>query len=63
MWISTKFVHMIPLGSKLGLAGRKLEHKNKDGKIQNYSSLKLEGLEHHIWYIASPCGPIPSVSI
>ena len=46
MWISTTFAHMIPLGSKLGLEGRKLEHKNKDGKIQNCSSLKLEGLEH-----------------
>ena len=29
LWISSKFVRIIPWGSKLGPVDRKLEHKNK----------------------------------
>ena len=34
-------------GVKIGpaLGGHKLEHRNKERKFQNYSSLKLEGIE------------------
>ena len=39
--LSTKFVHMMPLGSRLAPPwGHKFEYRNKDGKIQN-SSLNL----------------------
>ena len=36
-----------PLGSNLAppWGGHKLEYRNKEGKLQNASSLKLEGLE------------------
>ena len=62
MWTSTKFVHMMPLGSKLALprGDRKSELRNKEANLQN-SSLKLESIE--IWYVASPWGPLPSLFI
>ena len=40
--------------------GHKFEHRNKEGKIQNSSSLYLEGLK--LQYAASPCGPLSIVS-
>ena len=40
--------------------GHKLEHRNKEGKVQFSSSLKLAGLVFDIWYVASPCGPLPN---
>ena len=53
LWTSTKFVHMMPLGSELALPlgqnwpqprGHKLGHWNKERKFQN-SSLKVEVVE------------------
>ena len=42
----TKFVHMMLLGSRMARpGGHKFEYRNKEGKIQNSSALKLEGLE------------------
>ena len=49
LWISTKFVHKMPLGSKLAPPwGSQVEHRNEEGKFHNSSTLKLEGLE--LWY-------------
>ena len=46
LWTSTKFVHVMRLGSKLASPrGHKLEYRNKENQLQNSSSLKLEGLE------------------
>ena len=51
LWTSIKMVHIMPLGSKLVLpGGHKLEHRNKEGKLQISSSLKLEGVSFDIWY-------------
>ena len=45
LWISTKFVHMMPLESKLAQPlGHKLKHRKKEAHLQN-SSLKPEGVE------------------
>ena len=50
---STKFVHMMPLGSKPAPPrGHKLEHRNKEAHLQKIFSLKLDGVE--IWYLV--CG-------
>ena len=49
LWTFTKFVYMMPLGSKLAPPrGHKLEHRNKHSKLQN-SFLKLQGVE--LWYL------------
>ena len=43
---STKFVYKMPLGSELALPwGSQVEHRNKERKFYNSSSLKLDGLE------------------
>ena len=47
---STRFIHMMPLGSKLtGPRGSQIEHRDKETHPQNSSSLKVEGLE--LWYL------------
>ena len=52
LWNSTKFVHMMPLGSKLApLWELQVEHRNKERKFHSFSSLKLERLE--LWYFIS----------
>ena len=49
LWASTKFVHKMPLGSKLAPPwGSQFEHRKKERNIYN-SSLKLDGLE--LWYL------------
>ena len=49
LWTSTKFVHKMPLGSKLAPPWEShVEHRNKERKFHNSSTLKLEGLEP--WY-------------
>ena len=46
LWTSTKFVHKMPLGSKQALPwGSLVEHRNKERKFHNSSTLKLDGLE------------------
>ena len=46
---STKFVNKMPVGSKLAPPwGSQVEHRNKERKFYNSSSLKLDGLE--LWY-------------
>ena len=37
----------------------KFEHRNKEGKLQKSSPLKLEGVELDIWNIACPNEPLP----
>ena len=50
VWISIKFVHIMPWGQNYPHpGGPKLQHKNKEDQLQNLSSLKLEGLE--LWYL------------
>ena len=41
------------------------KHRNKQGKLQNFSSLKLESKvqSFDIWYVASPSGPLPGLFI
>ena len=52
------------LGSGLVLPwGHKLDHRNKERKFQNSSSLKVEDLEFDILYVASLIGPLPSLFI
>ena len=51
-----------PWGKKWPLPrGHKLEHRNNEAHPQNFSSSKLDGVE--IWYVASTCGPLPSLII
>ena len=48
-WTSTKFVNKMPLGSKPAPPlGSQVEHRNKEQKFYNSSSLKPDGLE--LWY-------------
>ena len=48
LWTFINCIHMIPLGSKPG--DHKLEHRNKEDQLQNYSFLKLGGIE--LWFLA-----------
>ena len=52
-------------GVKTGLAPgvTSSKHRKKDGKLQNSSFLKLEGVEFDIWYVASPSGPLQRLFI
>ena len=40
-----------------------LKHRDKEGKLQHFSSLKLEGAELWYFYVASPSGPLPKLFI
>ena len=51
----------VETGLALGVTISK--HRNKDGKLQNSSFLKLEGAEFDIWYVASPSGPLQRLFI
>ena len=52
LWISIKFVHMMPLGSKLASPqGAQVGTRTNEDQFQNSSSLKLGGLE--LRYLAS----------
>ena len=50
-WVGHKFETYDAPGVKTGLAPRvtSSKHRNKDGKLQNSSFLKLEGAE--VWYL------------
>ena len=52
-------------GVKTGLAPgvTSSKHRNKHGKLQNFSSLKLKVQSFDIWYVASPSGPLPRLFI